>query len=58
MEKPTNRYKGTLKATKPIFTPEILEMMETRLRAGDKLELRIVDGMTLGVWVETRKRLQ
>lgn len=58
MEKPTNRHKDTLKEIKPIFTPEVLEIMETRLRAGDKLELRIVDGMKLGIWVESKKRLQ
>lgn len=58
MEKPTNRTDERLKDITPIFTPQNLEMMETRLRAGDKLELRLVDGKTLGIWVESRKRLQ
>lgn len=58
MEKPTNRADIKAQDIKPIFTPQILEMMETRLRAGDKLELRIVDGIRLGIWVENRKRLQ
>lgn len=58
MEKPTNRADERLEGIKPLFTPQNLEMMETRLRAGDKLELRLVDGITLGIWVENRKRLQ
>lgn len=58
MERPTNKAEERRKHIKPLFTPEILEMMETRLRAGDKLELRLVDGINLGIWVENRKRLQ
>lgn len=41
-----------------IITADVLEKIEKHLKAGDKLEMRLLDGKQLGVWVQEKKKIK
>lgn len=42
----------------PIITADVLEKLEKHLKAGDKLEMRLIDGKNLAVWVQEKKKIK